>query len=218
MGRREPVLPVLTRGRPSGASCSSLPSTSAVGGLVPKRQHGLWERTALLVVVAVLVASLAACTAAAAVSCYALSIIYEPSTAVQAAAAQAQAAALQAAATVPLASGSQRAGLAGGLESSAGNSSSAGVSSNSSSSSQYTVVVMSYSKRLSTLPLVLNKLGSCPSGGARAASPSAACAAAPPAAATCFSRHCHGSRPLHVPDLSPPPRPSCGNCMCGLAL
>lgn len=155
MGRREPVLPVLTRGRPSGVA--ALPSTSAAGGLVSKRQHGLWERAALLLVVAVLVAALAACTAAAAVSCYALSIIHEPSGAVRAAAAQAQAAADKAVAAAAQASGGQRVGLA------------AGPLGNSSSSRQYTVVVMSYSKRLPTLPLVLNKLGSCPSGEARGA-------------------------------------------------
>jgi hypothetical protein len=39
----------------------------------------------------------------------------------------------------------------------------------------YTVVIMSYAKRLRTLPLVVNKLGSCPSGGRAGALPPVAC-------------------------------------------
>ncbi|EFN53696.1 hypothetical protein CHLNCDRAFT_136508 [Chlorella variabilis] len=148
-GGREPVLPV-TRARP-GSSHRRTGSASSVGGQGGRRRKRHLLRIALYLAMAVLLAaSIAACTAVAAVAYYTLSIVWESPAAVAAAAAEAQAAAATARAAATR--GGQLAQLPANNESTA-----------ATGSSQYTVVVMSYKARVSLLILVINQLGNCPS-------------------------------------------------------
>ena len=151
-GGREPVLPV-TRARP-GSSHRRTGSASSVGGQGGRSRKRHLLRIALYLAMAVLLAaSIAACTAVAAVAYYTLSIVWESPAAVAAAAAEAQAAVATARAAATR--GGQLAQLPANNESTA-----------ATGSSQYTVVVMSYKARVSLLILVINQLGNCPSGGA----------------------------------------------------
>lgn len=148
-GGREPVLPTVIRA----------PRQSSAGHPAAKRRHSTWRRTALAALLVLAAGALAAFIAAATVSAYAFSIIWEPPGAVAAAAADAQAAAARYLATQQ---GSVDNSMFGAV--SADDKARFPASNDTvAAASRYTIVVMSYNRRLSILPLIINKLGSCPS-------------------------------------------------------
>lgn len=174
-GRRSPrdpaLLPVRTKVRPLGGS--PVAGSSAAG----RRGGGRWRQAGAGVLLLLVLAAVAAGAMATALSCYALSTLYEPPAALAAAVAEAHAAAAAAAAGTSNAATQQQV-LQWQLQ----------LPSQPQPQQQpqqqllaahYTVVIMSHAKRLRTLPLVVNKLGSCPSGGRVGSAPTSCLSVTP---------------------------------------
>ena len=164
-GRRSPcdpaLLPVRTKVRPLGAS--PVAGSSAAGKRSSSSRRRQVGAGVLLLSVLALVAAGVTTTA---LSCYALSTLYEPPAAVAAAVAEAHAAAAAAAArAVPAAAIAPHSALQPQVLQRQLQLPAQAQPHQQRLTANYTVVVMSYAKRLRTLPLVVNKLGSCPSGG-----------------------------------------------------
>lgn len=179
------MLPVHTKARASPGSPTSLAGSGRSNkGRASHSRAGqrcrsvgvAWRAAAALLMLLALTAFLAG----AAVSCYILTTIYESPAAVAAAAAEAQAAAAAASASHQLEMGAAtpsrpsegaQAPLLAPNHTAGQQLAASGPTSQLLDPTRYTVVVMSYRRRLRTLPLVINKLGSCPSGEARQPGP-----------------------------------------------